>query len=212
MLDAFWPQNSEKNARLLKALAQAMGAQDYGAIHNFFAVEEMWRCPCCYRTKAEIATIDKNGSLCCRLVMHHDHFTETFPSVVPINSDDRVDYSAIGAVRDSFQRFPETLICEHCNNADAAAKRIVEAPPQFSFAPYEIAGFIDVEPNRPHSVDLARAHAAFDAARPTMTLIAQRLRAVKRQVEGSNDFEPVAQAANRVLAGVRLRRDRKGSV
>lgn len=210
MIDLHAAQQAERNARLLREITDDMGANAYGTIHNFFAVSEIWLCPCCYRSKREIATIDKNGALCCRLVMHHDHFSESVPSMVPPD-DGSVDFAAIAVVRDSFERFAEKLICEHCNNADGAAKRIVEAPPQFSFAPYEISGFIDVEPNRPHKVDVVRARAAFDAARQTMAIMAERLRALKRQLEGIGDFEPIAQPANRVLAGVKIRMNRRAA-
>lgn len=210
-MNEFDGQQGERNARLLWDICDKFGAKGLGTIHNFFTVAETWRCPCCYRDKLEMAALDKNGNLVCRIVFHHDHFVDTASNVVSISPNGPEQWNALGVIRDSFRRFPETLICEHCNNADAAAKRIVAAPDQFSFAPYEIASFIVVAKNVAHKVDLERAQAAFDAASPSMKLIADRLRAVRKVAEGLDDFEPLGHSASRVLQGLRIVRDSDGS-
>lgn len=199
---------AEKNCRLLFALMARFNAKDLGAVHNFFATSADACCPCCYRRKEDIAKVDKNGNLNCRFVHHHDHYVDVSHNVVmlfsPADTSRRgvIDYGAINAVRASFQRFPETLICEHCNNADAAAKAIVGAPEQFSFAPYEISAFIIVTPNEAHKVDNDRARTIYESAKPAMAAISERLRALKKAAEGET-FEPIAAAAWRVLANMK---------
>lgn len=205
MIDAV---EAEKNCRLLLTLMDRFKTTGLGAVHNFFATAADACCPCCYRRKPDIARLDKNGNLSCRFVHHHDHFVDVSHNVVMlfrpkvVDRDETIDYGAVNAVRASFQRFPDTLVCEHCNNADAAAKAIVGAPKQFSFAPFEIAGFIIVTPNEPHKIDPERAEAIYEAAKPMMAGIAERLRALKKAADGDT-FEPIAAAAWRVLQNIK---------
>lgn len=205
MIDAV---EAEKNCRLLLSLIDRFKAAGLGAVHNFFATAADACCPCCYRKKSDIARLDKNGNLSCRFVHHHDHFVDVSHNVVMLfrpsglQRDESVDYDTFNAVRSSFQRFPDTLVCEHCNNADAAAKLVVGAPKQFSFAPYEITGFIIVAPNEPHKIDPERAESIYEAAKPTMAGISERLRALKKAADGDT-FEPIAAAAWRVLQNIK---------
>jgi hypothetical protein len=96
------------------------------------------------------------------------------------------------------------MICGDCNVAEPAAKAIVKAPAMFSFTPYEIAIFIDVTPNRPHVVDPVRAALAFEAAKPAMKLLADKLRAIIKVRNGDEDaWEPLAGPAWRVIKDAR---------
>jgi hypothetical protein len=197
-------QFAEANARLLNQLEKQTGAAGLGAICGFFAVEASWRCPCCYRLKAEIVRLDKNDNLCCPVVEHHDHFEECVAKII--------DYRGIGTLArqsldQSFVRFQPTMICGDCNVAEPVAKAIVEAPAAFSFTPYEIATFIDVTLNRPHVVDPDRAALAYKAAEPAMNLLGNKLRALREIVkvkDGDKDaWEPLAGPAWRVIKDAR---------
>jgi hypothetical protein len=198
---------AEANMRLLLDLQSEFQAEGLGAIYNFFAVDRDWRCPACYRNKREIARIDKNGNLLCALVWHHDHFCDCFDTHV--GPEVKAEWAARSAMLASFVRFPNTLICNDCNVCEPYAKNIVGAPAEFSFAPYEIAGFIDVGNNRPHTVNSDNAKKAYEAALPMMRVLAQRLRAVNKSVR-VGDFEPVAQPAFRVLHQIRKAREAQG--
>ena len=193
----------DDSARLMVRLMRDLGASDLGAFGNFFEVEPDWRCPCCFRSKPEMARLDKNGNLLCSIHWHHDHFSDYISS--SIREVLGQEMGAWAAIRDSFVRFPGTLICNDCNVAEPVAKNIVAAPEQFSFTPYEIASFIIVDMNAPHRLDAERAHEAYDAAIPAMKLISKRLRAINDAVrsEPSSPPEAIAAAAARVVNDLR---------
>lgn len=194
--------SAEDNARLLVDLRDRLGAKKFGSISNFFEVGVNWRCPCCYRSKPEIARLDKNSDLLCSLVLHHDHFDACVCEHLDLR--DVADWSVPRAIEESLVRFSATLICSDCNVAEPAAKQMVEAPAAFSFAPYEIAGFITVTANAPHAVDADRAREVYEAARPSMKVLAARLRAIAKANETQGEaWEPAANAAWRVLQNVR---------
>ena len=185
--------SAEKNIRMLHDLKDQFGAVGFGKVSNFFEVSERWHCPCCHRSKPEFARLDKNKELLCELHRHHDHFGDEAMSLIP-----REGY--VDGLRESFCRFPDTLVCSDCNVAEPRAKALVSAPAYFSFAPYEIAMFINVRHGAPHAVDDTRARECFDAAVPAMKLLRKRLNAVldaqKNQVD---DFETLGAAAWRAL-------------
>lgn len=196
--------HAEANARLLCMLKEEFSAKDFGSISGFCEVATTWRCPCCYRSKPEIARLDKNGNLLCSLVMHHDHFPECVGDHIGGRA---FEFEAVGVVENSFERFSRILICQDCNVADVAAKRIVQAPNPFSFAPHEIAGFIRVSPNAPHEVDGKRACEIYEAIKPSMQLLADRLRSIGRVVKTSGEtWEHAGAAAWRVLKNARKKR------
>lgn len=199
-MNCFHSPNADMNGRLLVQLMNEFEARDIGSISNFFAVEAYWRCPCCYRSKSEIARLDKNDNLLCSLVMHHDHFVDYVGEHIDLRNLN--DHGVPAAIYQSLVRFPETLICGDCNVAEPVAKRHASAPDRFSFTPYEIAGFIIVTPNAPHEVDPERAREAYAAAQPAMKALADRLRAVARS-ENGDTWEPIAHSAMRVLHSVR---------
>lgn len=67
---------------------------------------------------------------------------------------------------EGLSRFDDVVICEDCNTADAAAKKIVDAPPHFTFTPTEIAGSITVTPNQVHGIDEANLRFIYAIAFP----------------------------------------------
>jgi hypothetical protein len=191
---------AEDNARLLFKMASNMGACGLGHISNFFDVEPNWKCPCCYRAREEFSRIDGNGKLLCRIVSHHDHFHDFVEDQLP-KVDWKLSQGVCHVLCCSHSRFPPTLVCEDCNNADASAKKIVGAPKEFSFTPFGFTGFIVVSNNLPHSIDKIQAHSVYEAAIHSMRMLAGRLREMKRGLnDSSNDsWEPVGSPVNRAM-------------
>ncbi len=198
---------AEENAHLLYQLKNDLGAVGFGMIHNFFETEPSWRCCCCFRSKAEIARLDRHKGLLCRLVYHHDHFEDHVrakmgaPAWGVRGSPEEV--ALFGAREDSFVRFSRTLICEDCNVAETAAKRCVHAPDYFSFAPFEIAAFVIAQPNVAHKVDAVKALEVYEACRPTMRLLCLRLNRMTvgdPAIQQEEGLKPFGMYATRVLA------------
>ncbi len=48
----------------------------------------------------------------------------------------------LNRIKKTGNRFTRTVTCEDCNNADTAAKKLVEAHKNFSFCPSEVSCFI----------------------------------------------------------------------
>lgn len=193
-------REQEDNARLLAHLVREFGASGVGDIINFCAVRVYWHCPSCNRDKRRIARLNKNGALNCPLHEHHDHFEDyVFEKLAWVRNSihqirDEVkqhaihstDWRSVRDIRDTEQgryyslkkglaRFPRTLICGDCNVAEPAAKKIVEAPAEFSFAPFEIAQFIIVSDHSGHRLDADKVVEVFEAAKPSMRLLYKRL-------------------------------------
>jgi hypothetical protein len=183
-----------ENEELLRSLIETLGARGTGNVAGFSKVGIYWRCPACGRSKAEIARLDKNGNLLCAIVSHHDHFHDFEPGL---------EGAGAGAAYVVLARFQPTLICNDCNVVDAAAKKMVGAPGYFSFAPYEIAYFINVARNEGHKVDLAKAHTAYAAAQPGVGLLEEML--ANARAGGDRGPEHISEPVNRVLAAARAR-------
>lgn len=124
------------------------------------SLDERWRCPGCNRTKFEILRWTKRkppghkepfmGWLAA-FHTHHDH------------GSDRFGLDAHGRfLRPGPSRFPEVIVCDHCNGADASAKRKLGLPREFSFAPHEIAQFVTATPHAGHVIDYEIAQAIYD--------------------------------------------------
>ena len=183
----------DQNAHLLIDLFLNTRATHLGKVDNFFSVLFDWRCPCCFRSKRDFARLDKNGGLLCSIHSHHDHFVRHLKKC-------EGEPAAWAALWNSCVRFPDTLICGDCNVAEAAAKNKVDAPENFSFAPYEIANFIEVHPNQANEVNAALAQETYAAAVPAMSLIAKRVRAITSAARGSEGgWEPIGDVAARLV-------------
>jgi hypothetical protein len=106
-----------------------------------------WRCPGCNRSKYELIRWTKllPGSpnaywgWAGGLHKHHDH--GGWPG-----------------------RFPETVVCEQCNDADKAAKRALGLPKGFSFSPAEIRGFVLATAHGWHLLNYAAARREYIGA------------------------------------------------
>lgn len=112
-----------------------------------------WRCPGCDRNKFELLRWTTRfprspkafKDWMAGLHRHHDH---------------SVDHFERGT-----RRFVETVICDQCNAADGAAKRILKLPAKFSFAPPEIRAFVVARPHGKHQINYEIARAIFESLR-----------------------------------------------
>lgn len=193
-------KQAEGNAALLRELEKDLKTIAMGDQHHFFEVSADWRCPCCHRSKEEFARRDKNHKLLCALHNHHDHFGDYASTKLPGHVKNLID---------SFCRFPDTLICSDCNVAEPVAKTISGAPEHFSFAPFEIATFITVRKRSGHIVRPDCAKRAYEAARPAMRLLKDRLKDVRRAAQDQDEgdtFGSIGGAAWRALKEINLAR------
>jgi rubredoxin len=121
-----------------------------GSCHKLWNdLDESWVCPACGRSKYQILRY-KGGSpiyngnpevasnLIAPLARHHDHSRER--------------YADSGKAR-----FKETVICQDCNSAEAAAKTQLKLPQNFSFSPNEIGEFVLGISHGTVSIDFYRA-------------------------------------------------------
>ena len=227
-------RDAEDNARLLFTLIKKHAALAIGQISGFFDVGIYWHCPCCHRSKPEMARLDKNGALLCALHWHHDHFgdyasntlrdwlVEEFPHPgmrsrgfwgtkdmkidEAAQPDDRFcGHDVNSHVSKSLVRFEPTLICGDCNVSEPYAKRVIGAPNYFSFAPFEISSFIVVSDNAPHKVNEATAAAVYDAAKPAMRHLGNKLTKFKalQADTDTGSFQQIGHPAVRILEKAR---------
>jgi len=117
------------------------------------ALNEQWRCPGCNRSKREILRWTKRYlqpqkgihkpyfGWMAGLHTHHDHSA-------PFLSGNG--------------RFPDTVICDHCNSADGVVKRKLQLPDNFSFSPSEIKEFITAKAYDSHKVDFEKAKGIYE--------------------------------------------------
>ena len=116
----------------------------YDGAHCFRLWEKVgafWRCPSCRRNKFQILrwaarrhqkTNAKFFGWMAGLHRHHDHSAEL---------------SGSGSTR-----FSSVVICDQCNGADGAAKKKLGLPPDFSFSPEEIGGFVIARAHEKHEL------------------------------------------------------------
>ncbi len=109
------------------------------------------------------------------------------------------------AITAHFERFGSVVICNDCNVAEPVGKKYADAPAHFTFAPFEIAIFINVKKNVPHTVDAERAKLAYGSARSSMKMLeAKRLALVASFRDHSKYDHPLLQPIWRALACVSI--------
>jgi hypothetical protein len=131
-----------------------------------------WACPCCKRTKLHL-TKPINAGLHGALVDHHDHLADYADMQLKtlVTASGRMEISEDEGwfknhkIKPFIVRFQRSLICEDCNNADPAAKKVIgDICPFFSFTPEEISYFIKPEKHSPHKLDLERVEEVYVSA------------------------------------------------
>lgn len=152
-----------------------------------------WTCPGCGRVKKDIARLNRNGDLMCRLVEHHDHtqdllakkFAEISSSQGAVLADKTAENFAKRSAT-MIAAYENTIVCDDCNSADAKAKAMVGAEEFFSFSPQEIRRFAIAAPNKPHEINQDEAQKIWDAAKTTFEM---RLKIANRiaQIAATNE-------------------------
>lgn len=150
-----------------KSILAKFGTQTLSLNRSWAATWTGWTCPCCGRSKPQIARLASSGTVLCHLEQHHDHLEEFLKrrfSAVDLQSDERnhrIQIShAEAALRPLVERFERTLICVDCNLADGRVKLALrdEVDSHFTFTPSEIVEFITVSDNHIHEVNITTAH------------------------------------------------------
>jgi hypothetical protein len=125
---------------------------------GFLEKPSEWICPACGRSKSQIVAPGRNVNVICCIYRHHDHIADLIGEIVtgyvPWVARDvqgwRERSDLVEELERRFCRFSPVDICQACNNADAAAKKIVDAPRWFSFSPHGIRNLI--KPAHPYTV------------------------------------------------------------
>jgi hypothetical protein len=104
-----------------------------------------WICPSCGRSKFQILRWTK------RFPNRPNHFMDWMATLHKHHDHSTGIMSRVGA------RFVETVICGQCNASDGTAKRKLNLPSNFSFAPDEIAYFVSARPHQAHVIDYHKA-------------------------------------------------------
>lgn len=163
------------------------GVDDFEMNSNWIGSPQDWTCPCCRRLKFQISRIGKKRQILAKLVIHHDHMGEALQAAfhsafVRAGTDvEQIDgFRLVERMGNAFAAYEEVLVCEDCNNADAEAKKLVAAPPHFSFSIGQICRFIQTSEHQPHRVDATTARHIWEEARPAYELRMKLINAVAR--------------------------------
>lgn len=146
--------------------------EDYAAFsaedcHKLWAtLPEDWRCPACQRSKFELLAweqlFDREGARACMhvkqvswgLCLDRHHYYHDWYARVCRHHDHGTP-----------ERFPEAVVCHQCTEREAAAKRVLRLPEDFSFSPAEIGGFTTAPPHSGEgTVDYYKAQVIYEAA------------------------------------------------
>jgi rubredoxin len=187
--DGRWSQQT-------KAMLSKFGTTKLNLNRAWAGLWQSWACPCCGRSKTQIARVSSAGVLLCQVEMHHDHLGDwcerKFSEINP-RTDDRLATAQIDACKHSVMqlvaRFGATPICLDCNLVEGRAKASLgkDVFPDFSFSPQEIAQFITVGDNRVHELDVAKVRAIWEELRPDIEdRIDFASRMAKRFANGKN--------------------------
>lgn len=171
---------------------------DFEMNSNWIGSSQAWVCPCCSRSKFQISRIGRKNQILAKLVIHHDHMGEALKAAFHLSFEEAgTDIEQIDGQRlierigKAFAAYEEVLVCEDCNNADTEAKKLVAAPPHFSFSIGQIRRFICNGDHHPHKIDALAAHQAWQEARPAYELRMKLIRAVAHAAAtDSHWYEP----------------------
>jgi len=75
-LEELLPHNDGAWSRQTRWLMQHFGASDLNLNAAWALRSTRWTCPCCRRSKSEIARLTPAGILLCQLDFHHDHLRD----------------------------------------------------------------------------------------------------------------------------------------
>jgi len=157
---------------LVKMALELTGATEASTNSNWQITPDDWDCPICRRSKLHIFKIANSGTMVGNLVNHHDHIityakNRTKQFILENNNThvltEKESWFVGNKISEFVSRFPPTLVCDDCNNADPIAKSFKENTCKyFSFSPSEISFFIQPEPHSRHSVIFDRVEEVFE--------------------------------------------------
>lgn len=158
---------------------------DFEMNSHWIGSSQDWACPCCGRSKFQVSRLGKKQQILAKLVIHHDHMGEALQAafhaafVQAGTGVEQIDgFRLVERMGHAFAAYEEVLVCEDCNNADTEAKKLVTAPPYFSFSIGQIRRFIQSGEHQPHRVDAATVQNTWEEARPAYELRMKLINAV----------------------------------
>ncbi len=176
---------------------------------NWVETAQSWKCPCCDRGKFELSRVGGKGQILAKLVEHHDHMVDAlkaaFNKVFVESGTDKPTSTGLALVErmaPAFSAYPPVLICEDCNNADAAAKKIISNSGRKiewqSFSIGQIRRFIIIREHVPHSIDIDKFLELWGLVRPAyvarMNLVYEVAKAAVLQDYWFERYQGVAMA------------------
>ena len=119
---------------------------------NWIETAQSWTCPCCRRGKFEISRLGGKGQILAKLVVHHDHMTDAlkaaFHKVFVESCSHKATNTGLALIErmaPAFSAYAQVLICEDCNNADAAAKKIISAKDEkLGFIHFQLGRYLNL--------------------------------------------------------------------
>lgn len=153
------------------------GVELFEMNRNWVETSQHWRCPCCKRSKFEISRLGSKGQILAKLVEHHDHMADTlkaaFNKVFVDSGTEKPTSTGLALIErmaPAFSAYAPVLICEDCNNSDAAAKKLLSAKGDRvewqSFSIGQIRKFINVRKHVSHGIDEPKVMALWLLVRP----------------------------------------------
>ncbi|WP_137819186.1 hypothetical protein [Pseudomonas sp. 2FG] len=153
------------------------GAELFEMNRNWVETSQYWKCPCCERGKFDISRVGSKGQILAKLVEHHDHMEDAlkaaFNKVFVVSGAENPTSTGLAMIErmaPAFSSYARILICEDCNNSDAAAKKILSDKgcrvEWQSFSIGQIRQFINVGKHVSHGVDESKVMALWQLVRP----------------------------------------------
>lgn len=176
-----------QNSPVAREILETHGERRFEMNSNWVGSPQDWACPCCLRTKLQISRVGKKEQILAKCVIHHDHMGDVLEEAfnaefVAAGTDiEQVEgRKLIDRMSSAFAAYDAILVCEDCNNADTAAKKVLAVPREFSFSISQIRGFIQVRNHQPHSINHSSAQNAWEAAKPAFVLRMRIIKAVAK--------------------------------
>lgn len=170
-----------------KDMLEKHGVRQFEMNTNWVGSPQDWICPCCRRPKFEISRIGNRGQILAKNVIHHDHMGDVLHEAFHTafaeagTELEQVDgLRLIERMSEAFAAYEPILVCEDCNNADTAAKAMLQIPREFSFSVRQISRFIDVAPHRSHSISEGNARQEWESAKEAFVLRMRIIKAVAK--------------------------------
>jgi rubredoxin len=153
------------------------GVELFEMNRSWVETSQHWRCPCCERSKFEISRLGSKYQILAKLVEHHDHMADAIKAAFNkvfvesgTNKPTNTGLALIERMAPAFSAYAPILICEDCNNSDAAAKKILSAKGDRvewqSFSIGQIRQFINVGKHLSHGIDESKVMALWLLVRP----------------------------------------------